>query len=289
MSRQTETLLGSQAWNTGTGNEVLNPLLGGQFGWATNPGEWLSAQAYVPSNLIPIALRAPKFFELMPNSEKWTGAFKVLWEKHARTIEGLKAGLTVDDASNPFGGGGELFENYVDVKRERSTLSVGLVDKYGNVWQNFLERWITYGLMHPETKVPLIATLAGELPSDWLADQYGGTVGFIQPDPMGRRCERMWICTNIWPKSNGPVEGKLDKTSALSPKELSIDFSSLTFINEGTRVFGQELLSAINKTYANPQLRESFITEISADLASVEKGYSESVTSVAASRVGDLV
>jgi hypothetical protein len=289
MARHTDTILGSQAWATGNENPQLDPAMGGQFGYAPNPGEWLSAQAYTPRNLIPIVLEAPRFFSLMPNSEKWVQAWKAFWEKHARVIEGLKAGLTVETAEHHFGGAGEYFEEFTDVKRERSTLSVSLVEKYGNVWQNFFERCIIYSQMHPETKTPMISTLGQDAPADLLADWYGGTVGFIEPDPTGARCNRMWISTNVWAKGTGPIEGKMDKTSALSIKELSLEFTSLTFINEGTRAYGQEILTGINRQWTNPQIRKAFIDSISADVAAAARGYVESQQSVADNRVGDLV
>jgi len=289
MSRNTDRLLGAQAWATGNPNPTLDPSMGGQFGWATNPSEWISAQAYVPRNLIPVVLEAPQFFNVMPDPSKWVEAFRVMFEKHARTIEGLKAELTVETADHQFGGGGELFEEYVDVKRARSTLSIAMVDKYGNVFQNFLERWILYGLMHPETKTPLTATLTGETPGDNLADWYSGSVGFIEPDPTGKRCNRMWVSTNVFPKGTGPIDGKMDKTSALSIKELSLEFTSLTFINEGTRAFGQVLLDGINMTWANPQIRESFIKSVAPDVEALTRGYKESVENIADTRVGDVI
>ena len=285
-----EIILGGKAWLSGRDNPLptLDPLFGGQFGWATNPGEWLSAQSYIPRNLIPIVVEAPQFFKLMPDPGKWVEAWRVFIEKHARTIEGLKAGLTVDVAEHHFGGAGEMFQEYVDVKRERSTLSIGMVDKYGNVWQNFLERWIIYAMMHPETKVPMTATLAAGGPPDNLADWYGGTVAFIQPDPTGKRVERTWITTNIWPHGTGPIEGKLDKTSSLAIKELSIEMSALSFLNDGTRALGQELLNAITHDWANPQVKKSHIEGVSADVAAVVKGYKESVETVGSNRVGDI-
>lgn len=288
MARQSDILLGAKAWNSGSSNTELNPGYGGQFAWSTSPAEWLSAQAYVPRNLIPIVLEVPGFFSVMPDSELWVTAWKVLFEKHARTIEGLKAGLTVDVAEHAFGGAGEMFQEFVDVKRDRSTLTLGLVDKYGNVWQQFLEKVITYGMMHPETKVPLSATLASG-PTDNLADNYGGTVAFIEPDPTGKKAIRTWITTNVWPHTTGPIEGKMDKTSSLSIKDLSIDFSALSFIGEGTKAFGQELLDGINMTWANPQLRESFLKSASADVSAVTSGYKDSIESVGTNRVGDII
>lgn len=289
MARLTDQLLGQEAWNAGRDIAMLNPGVGGAWGYAANPAEWLGAQGYLPRNLIPIVLETPRFFQLMPNPAKWVEAWKLFFEKHARTIEGLKAGLTVETAEHAFGGGGEFFQEFTDVKRERSTLTVGMVDKYGNVWQQFLERCIMYSMMHPDTKIPLTATLEGDGPTDLLADWYGGTIAFIEPDPTGKRAIRTWISTNVWPTTTGPIEGKMDKTSALSIKELSIDLTSLTFINEGTRTYGQELLNGINMTYANPHARESFVTEIAPDVAAVTKGYQESVETIGENHIDGVV
>lgn len=288
MARQSDILLGANAWSQGNDIPRLDPQYGGQFGWAPNPEEWLSAQAYVPRNLIPIVLEAPRFMQVMPNPEKWIQAWKVMFEKHARTIEGLKAGLTVETAEHAFGAAGEFFQEFTDVKRERSTLSIGMVEKYGNVWQAYLEKCIMYGMMHPETKTPLSVTLA-DGPTDLLSDWYSGSVAFIEPSADGKRAMKTWICVNVFPQSNGPVEGKMDKTSALSIRELSIDFTSISFYSEGTRSLGQQLLDAINMTWANPNLRDSYIQEIGADVAAATYGYQESVENIADNRVGDLV
>lgn len=287
MSRITDELLGDVAWKTAGSPMQLDPLKGGQFGYSTNPQEWISAQAYLPMNLIPIVLEAPEVFQKLPNPEKWVQAWRLLFEKHARTIEGLKAGLTVDTAEHAFGAAGEFFEEITDVKRERSTLSIGLVDKAGNVWQNYLERLIMYGMMHPETKVPLSATL-DDVPSEFLAPWYSGTIAFIEPDPMHKKALRCWISTNVFPKGTGPIEGRLDKTSPRSIKELSLDFASLNFYGEGTRSLGQQLLDAMNLTRANPHLRASYIREISADVAAVTSGYKESVETNAKNQVGNI-
>jgi hypothetical protein len=288
MTRQTDQILKDTAFYKGNANGFSNPLMGSQFGYTSNPEEWLGTQAYVPRNLIPIVLETPRFFERMPNPELWITAWKIYFEKHCRVIEGLKAGLTVDVAEHAFGAAGEMFQEIVDVKRERSTLSTTATEKYGNVWQSFWERVITYGAMDPDTKTPLTATLDGG-PEDNLADWYSGSIAFIEPDPTGKKVYRCWLSTNIFPQGTGPIEGKMDKTSSLSVKELSLEFNVLSFYGAGTRALGQELLDGISKQWANPQLRKSFIKEVHADVAAIAKGYKESVESVATNRVGDII
>lgn len=286
-SRLTDQLIQNTGFLTGDTTPRLNPELGGQWAYATNPTEWLGAQAYLPRNLIPIVLETPRFFSAMPNPEKWVSAWKLYFEKHARVIEGLKAGLTVEKAEHAFGAAGEFFEEFTDVKRDRSTLAVTTTEKYGNVFQEFWGKVISYGLMDPETKLPLTVTLK-DSPQDNLADNYSGTIAFIEPDPTGKRCYRCWITTNIWPQGTGPIEGKMDKTSALSIKELNQDFTALSFIGTGTKAWGQELLDGMSKLWANPQLRKSFISEIAPDVTASIRGYSESIKTTADQRVGDI-
>lgn len=279
MARAIDLILGDVAYGEGMPAQ-LDPVNGGQFGWSTEPGEWLSSQAHVPRNLIPLVIELPRFFSLMKSPEKWASTYRAFWEKHVRTIEGLKAGLTVDVGEHLFGGGGRVFQEYLDVKRDRSSLTTGVVDKYGNVFQNFFEKYIQYGMMHPETKTPLTATLAGEGPSDQLADWYGATIAFIQPDASGKKVLRTWLGANIWPHGTGPIDGKMDKTTALSITDLSLEWSVLDFVDDGTRALGQELLNGIRLTHANPQLRASFIKEISSDVAAIAKGYKQGVEDI---------
>jgi len=135
----------------------------------------------------------------------------------------------------------------------------------------------------------LTVPLEGDGPTDNLADWYSGTIAFIQPDPTGKRVERCWIGANIWPHNNGPVEGKMDKTSSLSIKDLSLEFSITALYGQGTRVFCQELLDGITKTWANPSLRKSFLNEINPDVKAIQKGYQESTESVSAEKVGNVI
>ncbi len=285
---QTSEFMLQGAWQPQNGSPSLDPTFGGEFGWATNPVEWLGAQAHIPRNLIPIVLDTPSFFQYMPDSAKWVAAGKLLWEKQARSIEGLKDTLTVDTSEHAFGGDGRMFEEFVDVKRERSTLSLGMIDKYGQVWQNYLHRVIRYGMMDPETKVPMTSTIDGANQPDLLASQYSWTIAFIQPDPRQKSCMRCWICVNVWPKTTGPIEGKMDKTASLTQSDLSLDFTCLDFVNEGTRQIGQQLLTNMNLSRGNPYLQEAFIKEIAPDVKAIAKGYEESITRIAQGAVAGV-
>jgi hypothetical protein len=281
MSRLTDAILDQKAFGRGQTQPMLDLRHGGQFGWAPNLTEWNSNQAYVRRDLVCILLEAPRFFSLMPEPEILTASLKALLELHPRTIEGMNAGLTVETDSHPVGGAGEIQEEFIDVKRAPSLPVFGYTEKYGMVIQNFLEFWIQYGMMSPESKYALTTTLSGNKPDDALADWYTASCLFFEPDPNHRKVVKAWVSTNMFPKGTGDISGKRDLTSAKELNTLSIEFTALSQYGIGTKVFAQKILDSINMTNANPNLRESFIADIAGDVKAANNGYIAGVTDLA--------
>ncbi len=288
MARITEALLNGEAFARGATNEMLNPSYGGQFGWAPNLAEWTSNQAYVRRNLIAILLEAPQFFQLMPEPQKWVQCLKSLVELQPKRIEGLNAGLKVETATHEVGGAGELQDEVVDVKRDRSEPIFTYTEKYGMPIQNFLYNWITYGLMDPDTKYAMVGTLDLDRPTDMLADWYSMSVLFIEPDPTHRYVQKSWVTTNMFPKGTGDIIGKRDLTSASEVLELNVEFTGISQFSLGTNVFAQEILDNINITNANPYLRPSFIQNIESNVDGATNGYAQSADTLGTEAVTGL-
>ena len=260
MARLTDALLNGKAFSENRNQPMLDLAQGGQFGFSTNLSQWISNQAYVRRNLVCLVIESPKFFEKMPNPTKWVQTLRAVLELHAKSIDGLNAGLTVDVTSTPVGGGGEEQEEFTNVTRARSQPSFSFVEKYGMPIQSFLRDWITYGMMDPDTKFANIGTLAPEnVPKDMLADWYSCTCLFFEPDPTHRKVVKAWLVTNMFPKSTGDIVGKRDLTSAGETLELSIEFTGIAQYNLGTINFAQKLLDNINITNANPYLQKAFL------------------------------
>lgn len=283
LSGTVEQLMGQGAFNT-RGIPMSNANVGGTFGYAPTPAEYLGTQGYKPNHLVVLVLETPRIYEYLDKSELWVASWRLLWEKHARVIEGWKATLNIETADHPYAGGGEKFDEYIDVKREASALSMQFHDLYGNLYQTFLEKTAMYAQMDPVTKIPLAATL-GNVPTDLLADMYGGTVIAIEPDPVGRKCVRAWLSTNVWHKTTGPIEGKTDKTSALALKDLTIDWTSLSFYGDGVSQLGQEMLDGISWAGADNNKRAGFVKSVAPDVAAIAQGWKESVSTTAAQSV----
>lgn len=285
MARITEALLDSKAFSKGYQAPMLDVSHGGQFGYSPNLKEWVSNQAYVRRNLIALLLEAPRFFQLMPEPQKWVDSLKSMVELHARVIEGLNAGLTVELDEHPVGGAGEFQQEYTDVKRARTEPSFQFVEKYGMPIQTFLYNWITYGLMDPDTKYALSGTLSGQKPDDLLADWYSATMLFIEPDPTHQKVVKAWLVTNMFPKGTGEIVGRRELTAASEVLNLTIEFTGIAQVGLGVNTFAQEILSSINLTNANPYLRTSAVESISADVSSAVEGYQKGVSDLASTAV----
>lgn len=279
-TRVTDALLQGRAFSKGTTQPMLNPSFGGQGGFAPDLREWVSNANYVRRNVFCLLLEAPQFFQKMTEKDPdiWVRALRALVELHPRSIEGLNAGLTVETAETPVGGGGEVQEEFVNVTRARSTPTFTLDEKYGMPIQTFLYNWITYGMMDPESKVANVGTLASGYPEDMLPDQYAMTCIFIEPDPTHRKVVKAWLCTNMFPKGTGDIIGGRDLSAAFNLQQINLEFTALSQYGVGVNQFAQRLLDQVNITNANPFFRPAFTQEVSADVqAATDTGYEAKV------------
>ena len=284
MARLTEALLEQKAFGVNVHQPMLDLTYGGQQGWAPNLKEWISNQAYVRRNLVCILLESPKFFTLMPDPDKWVSTLKSLVELHARSIEGFNAALTVETDTHPVGGGGELQDEVLNVTRARSEPSFTFIEKYGRPIQTFIQHWIEYALMSPETKYALVGTLDNK-PEDMLADWFSMSCLFFEPDPTHSKVVQAWITTNMYPKETGEITGKRDLTSSSEILTLTIPFTGISQYGLGVNLFAQKILDSINHTKANPYLRPSFVEDISSDVSAAAEGYKKGVEDLGNSAV----
>lgn len=278
MSRLANAILQpGKAFGAGRHAPMVDLQFGGQMGYAPDLTEWVSNQAYVRKNLICLLVEAPKAFSLLPNPEVWVATLRALVELHPQSIEGLSAGLEVETAETPVGGGGEMQEDFVDVKRARSQPVFRFGEKFGMAVANFFQGWITNLLMDPQSKFAGIATLQGNRPTDMLADQYSATMLFIEPDPLHSKVVKSWLGTNMFPKNSGEITGRRELTAAGETVTHDIPFTGIFQYGVGVDAFAQRMLDNISLTGANPHLRPAFVDAITADVQAARKGYEAGV------------
>jgi hypothetical protein len=269
MARLPDALMAGQASSRGRQVPQLDVQYGGMNGFAPNYAEHISQTHYVRKDLIALLIEIPRGFMLLPEPDFWISTLKSMVELHAMNWDGLQSALTVETASTPVGGAGEQFDDPTNVTRAKSDPTCTVRDMYGRPFQNMLHDWITYLIMDPDTKTPMISTIAGQKPKDWLADMYSCTVLFMEPDPTHTQIAKAWLTTNMFPKTTGDINGKRDRTAGGETLDLSIQWSGITQTGMGVVNFAQTCLDQINLglTNANPGLRQSFLSAINSDVA----------------------
>lgn len=286
MSRVAEAILqNGKAFSAGHQNPMVDLQYGGQMGYAPDLTEWVSNQAYVRRNLICLLVEAPKGFNLLPNPEQWVATLRALVELHPISIEGLNATLTVETTETPVGGAGQMHEDFVDVKEERSQPTFKWNEKYGMPVASFLRGWITHLMMDPATKFANVSTFNGRRPSDMLADMYSMTCAFIEPDPTHTKVVKSWLVTNMWPKGTGEITGRRDLTAQGESVSYDVQFTGISQFGVGVDAFAQRLLDGINITGANPYNRNAFVDKISAEVTSARKGYENNTEALGANAI----
>jgi hypothetical protein len=286
MRAQNTLLKPNVAYNTSKW-PMANLELGGQMGYAPNYAEYVANAAYIARPLISVLLEAPKAFKYLPNSQNFVGALRALMELHSLSIEGLNAGLDIETGSStPVGGGGQVQEDVTDVKEVLSTPTHKFRERKNLAVYHLMRTWITYFFMDPNTKIPRIATLAGNKPLDLLPDQTTATMLYIEPDITNTQVVQAWVCTNMFPKTGiSDITGKRDLTTALEDKTYDIGFANITVNNEGTRDFAQEILDSLSIVGADPFKRASFINSIDSDVIATAKSFAAGIKDVADSQV----
>lgn len=288
MSRLTDAIL-----TGGYASDITNPMLdvknAGYMGWAPDLTNYVSNAAYVSRPLTCILLEAPKMFNVFPNSEKWISCLKNLIEVHAKSVEGFNATLKVDTEEHAVGGAGEQHQEVVNVTRERTTPKFTFTELYGRPIQTFLDYWIRYGLMDPDTKYALLSTLNDSSVKDMLTDWYSATCLFFVTDPLHKNIDKAWITTNMYPLTTGDITAKRDLTTAQEILTLDVDFSGISQFGLGVNKFAQEILDNINTRNADPYMRASFVDRISSDVSAIDGvGYKNTVEETGKAAVGNF-
>lgn len=255
---------------------------GGQFGYAPDIEEWVSNQTHVKRNLVILLLEAPKFMSIMDTPPEWYAGLRALVELHPKSVTGFNAGLEVSVNEQEVGGGGEMQQAYTDVKRSRTVPVFNWIDKDGNIIQRFLEYWVRFGLMDPDSKIPMATTRKAYKEKDWLADWYAMTIMAIEPNTSMTVAMRTWITTNMWPMSTGDISAKREMATEHEIVDISITFTGISDTSIGTNVCGQKMLDQIYKKDANPWLRKCFVPEQDANVKSTDDkvGYQQGVDEI---------
>lgn len=253
----------NDAYATGVTRRMADLRYGGQMGYSPDFTTWVNFHPYVSRNLIPILIEPPLGMRALPNHEVWIAALKSMVETMPMSIQGLNARLDVQTATTPFGGAGQEFEVYTNVRETKPSISMTWKERVGIPVYRFFSAWIRYLMMDPNTKFATINTIAGSELSDLMADQFSMTMLFIEPDELHRYVNQSWLVTNMFPKSTGDNSAKMDRANDGETRDTTIEFSGIAQYGAGVDNFAQTVLDKISIIGADPHGRQAFKTQIS--------------------------
>lgn len=286
MTRLSDTMiLPGQGISSGVGRRMSSPSYAGVMGWSPNQNHWINKTGYVRRNIIPIVLRLPGGFAYLPNPDDWYAAGRSIFETHPLSIDGLQSTMQVAVSSTPYGGAGEQFQDPTNVTRDQTTPTFELPDVYGAPVNAFLETWIQYLIMDPETKTALINTLGGQIPPDMMADIYTMDMLFIEPDPQQGTVIRAWIVYNMFPLSGGEVVGRRNITSDMDQVRYNITMAGFAQVGTGVKAFAQSVLDGMRIAGANPFHRRTYLDGIDADVLKARTGWGNQLEELANNQV----
>lgn len=269
MPRQPGTLINNkEAHSAMSFTPMVDLRHSGQHGFIPDYRTYLANSAYVQRNVIPFLIEYPRGFDFMPDGPVYVATLKSLVETHAKTIDGLNGTISVTYIDNPVGASGEVQHDYSRTERAPSTPSFTWVERQGQPIRSFFDAWIFNLLGHPDTQTPMINSYAQNKDNyfDFLPDFNSMTMLFVEPDPFQRRVVEAWLVVNMMPKGSGEVNGKRDLPSAMSSREVTVEFTGMQMMSTGVRQFGQSLLDELNYVGLNPHNRRSAIESITANI-----------------------
>ncbi len=266
---------------------MVNAPLGGQNGVMPDISKYLMNSAYVKRQLIVRVITFPGWVDSMPNPDAYRRAIKSFWEVQAK-IEGLNKALTAEFVEQDLGSTGKKQYDVSRVVEAQSDITTSLVDKYGQPFKELFTLWLRFGMMDPESGVPLISVIDNDV-TDLLPDKYCCTVMFFEPDPLLKSVQNAWLITNMAPRGNGPDEGRRDLTASGDVSELSFGWTSLQQTGYGVKKFAQKLLDELNREGLNPITREPFVDEVDADVTATKVGYFDQAEIIAGQQMKSTI
>lgn len=282
MSDIVNKMLGKRAYGADSLAPMVDVKYGAQMGYQPNFKELPSNTPYVRRNLIPILVQAPRGFQYMDNPDLMVEALKVIMEEHPLTIEGIQGTLTPDFVRTPVGGSGQELAVISDMKRSVSAPAFSYQEKYGKALTRFFEYWMTGIMMDPETKYPTIVNnTSNNRPTEMLSDFMSCVMLFIEPDPTHQYVVEAALVGNMQPAQGVQREMSRNMNDGMQGLQFTMEFTAVTQMNAGVRVFAQQMLDRINLTGVNPNNRPAFVDAIDAHVKAADKGYVESINEAA--------
>lgn len=198
---------------------------------------------------------------------------KSIWEQHAKSIDGIDFGLTVDPHDLPYGHDGQQYSMPVMSKRTAVNPVVNMDEVVGNLGWGVHYMYIKH-LCHPDTCASILSAVRGSGMPPWVWSTFTFSALVIQPDTSGLydRILDAYCLTNMWPTETGLLGVKRELATATVPQR-SFTHKAIVTHNENTRELGRLVFATMN------------IHKVNYDLANTYTGMDGALTTFGLSKV----
>lgn len=286
VARYRDTLTNKGYAKTHPAPGIVNLEVQGQNGYLTDMAYYPSATDYVDKPLIAKVLTVPVGLTMMPNASVYIAAYKNLIETMMQGWSGLNRTLSVAVSETQIGNAGEVFQTPTRVSRQRSQIQSTVVEKDRRPIIRFLEDLTRYLVMDPDTGHPLLTGVTDQF-TDQLADMYGGTVLFYEPDKTFRYVENAFLITNFFPYNDiGENTGRKALQTEGETRTYNLTWTGWQKVGYAVDRIAQGFIDAVRVTGIDPSYQATFVKGVDSNVAAISQtGYHEQISQLKRSMV----
>ena len=209
---------------------------------------------------VVVVTHVPRVFTLIKNGES---IFKALIERHAKTIDGIDFGYTLE--SNPHQIGHDKQELFIRTNATRTPVAPNITydELNDNLIWNFHRTW-QWLIRDPDTQTSGVAILNGSDEVDiTLLSSFAADLCVIQFDGTGmpENIIDAFFLTGFWPEETGLI-GVKREIGVVETQTRSVPYKAILQHNDRTRSAGIEIASVLQLHRANYVLATPVATEI---------------------------
>lgn len=258
---------------------MLNLTNGGMYGALPDYSTWVDAAPYVKNHGTFRLIRSPKVFKSIEDGNIYREFLKTLLEIKAKRWEGIDLNVDVSYSETDLDGSGNIMHTPSDSKRAVSEFSVMWDELQGSPIGLYWKKFCSMFLIDPIVKRALI-TSQTDLP-DYLPDMFTFAGMAYETDATNRFVIKAMLIDNMAPKNNGGgLSLSMDKNAEMESVEVTVPFTGFTLDTQSVLEGAQALHDEVSRTLIDPNRSKSYIEGVEADIASIAKGYKESLDAI---------
>lgn len=202
---------------------VINPVQGGQYGWAGNVFEYVSTQPHVSQQAWCIVLSTPAGFSRLPAGDQLHSLCKSFLENRTRIFEGLSDQTVVNFADMRWTG--HRMAIAVGAQRTLGAVTHTGYDVEGEPFTKMFKVWQQWLVMDAEILNAKMVIL--EDPGDMMLDETGYSAIYFEPTRNFRDIAHAAILVGGQPTQNVKIDLKRNKDEDNTIRDIVMEFTGV--------------------------------------------------------------